>query len=95
MYPKGLTEVGGIVLRGGPDSEPGSCGTVLPNVSIKVIDTETGKILGPNQIGEAWIRSPNMMSCYYNNPKETKAMIDSEGKIQNRLKNSNNSNINV
>ena len=94
MYPKGSTEVGAVVLRGGPDSKPGSCGTVLPNVSTKVIDTETGKILGPNQTGEAWIRSPNLMN-YYCNPKDTRATIDSEGKIQNRLENFNNNNITI
>ena len=86
MYPEGLTEVRGLVIRGGPDSKPGSCGTVLPNVSIKVIDTETGKILGPNQTGEAWISSPNLMSGYYHNPRETTATINYDGKIQNQLK---------
>ena len=75
--------MGTLVSRGGPDSKPGSCGKVCPNVSIKVIDTETGKILGPNKKGEAWIKYPTSMSCYYNNPEDTRMTIDSEGKIQN------------
>ena len=62
---------------------------------IKVIDTETGKILGPNQIGEAWMKCPTSMICYYNNPEKTKAIIDSEGIIKFRFQNPYNNNANI
>nr|BAE80728.1 hypothetical protein [Nipponoluciola cruciata] len=57
----------------------GSCGTVMPNMSIKIIDVRTGEALGPNQSGELCCRGPLVMKGYINDPDSTKIVIDNEG----------------
>jgi acyl-CoA synthetase (AMP-forming)/AMP-acid ligase II len=39
----------------------GSCGTVVRNAEVKIIDTETGVSLPYNQPGEICIRGPQIM----------------------------------
>lgn len=56
-----------------------SLGTVAQNVQIKVVDPETGKSLGPNQIGEFWFKSDALMERYFRNPEATKNAIDKDG----------------
>jgi len=63
-----------------PSHKNGSCGVVVENVQMKIIDSENGKILGPNQSGEIWVKSITMMNGYYRNPETTKHTIDEEGK---------------
>lgn len=41
--------------------KPGSCGTVVRNAEVKIIDTETGMSLPYNQPGEICIRGPQIM----------------------------------
>ena len=41
---------------------PGSCGKVCINSEAKVVDVNTGKLLGPNERGELAIRGPQV--CY-------------------------------
>lgn len=49
----------------------------------KIIDVDTGKELGPNQIGELYITSPTLMKEYYGNKELTdKSLItDAEGNL--------------
>lgn len=78
----GLTEVSGashINPISGPSGKTGSVGPVLPNTSSKIIDTETGAELGPNERGEVLIHGPHVMVGYLNNPEATASTIDSEG----------------
>src|ERR1700730_11396284 len=44
-----------------------------------VVDIATGKALGPSSDGEIWIRGPQVMAGYLNNPEATAASIDSDG----------------
>lgn len=37
-------------------TRPGSCGILVPGTTMKIIDLETGKILGPNQSGEICVQ---------------------------------------
>jgi len=76
----GMTEVGGIITTQLPNHKNGSCGTVVNNVQIKIVDPESGKVLGPNQSGEIWIKTNKIMNGYYKNPDATKSTIDEEGK---------------
>jgi acyl-CoA synthetase (AMP-forming)/AMP-acid ligase II len=57
----------------------GSVGPSVPNTEIRIVDIATRQDLGANQEGEIWIRGPQVMKGYLNNPAATAMMIDSEG----------------
>ncbi|KAK7074614.1 hypothetical protein SK128_002957 [Halocaridina rubra] len=57
----------------------GSCGKLVPYVSAKLVDLETGASLPPGKKGELCIKSPAMMSGYHKNPEATKETIDEDG----------------
>ncbi|MCK5730622.1 MAG: AMP-binding protein, partial [Draconibacterium sp.] len=54
-------------------------GFELPNVEVKIVNTETGKLCGVDEQGEICCRGYNVMKGYYNNSEATKEVIDSEG----------------
>jgi acyl-CoA synthetase (AMP-forming)/AMP-acid ligase II len=62
-----------------PPEKRGAVGLVLPNTQSKIIDTETGADLGPNERGEVLIRGPHVMVGYLNNQEATDQCIDAEG----------------
>lgn len=57
----------------------GSCGTVVRNAEMKIVDTNTGAPLPRNHAGEICIRGDQIMKGYLNNPKSTEETIDKEG----------------
>jgi acyl-CoA synthetase (AMP-forming)/AMP-acid ligase II len=59
--------------------KPGSVGTCSPNTQTRVVDVATRAELGPNQDGELWIKGPQVMQGYLNNPQATAATVDAEG----------------
>ncbi|RLU17736.1 hypothetical protein DMN91_009973 [Ooceraea biroi] len=75
----GMTEAGGLITRQFSRHKMGSCGTVIPNHEIKIVDLDNGETLGPNQTGGICIKSANVMTGYYRNPEATKEMFDAEG----------------
>ncbi|XP_039309199.1 acetyl-coenzyme A synthetase [Solenopsis invicta] len=75
----GMTELGDIATIQLPNSKNGSCGVVVNNVQMKIVDPESGKILGPKQPGEVCIKHPSLMTGYYKNPEATKNAVDEEG----------------
>ena len=78
-----MTESGGLLSINAMDGKNiDSVGFILDGIKMKVINPITGQTLGPNQPGEICFSVPStMMLGYYNNPTETKKMIDEEGKI--------------
>ncbi|KAF9295289.1 hypothetical protein BGZ74_010894 [Mortierella antarctica] len=56
----------------------GSAGKVLPNQEVRVVDAETGLDATPGQPGEIWVRGPNVMKGYRNNPEATRLTIDAQ-----------------
>ena len=54
---------------------PGSIGTPVDLVEMKIVDPETGQTCGPGEPGEIAIRGPNVMLGYWNRPEETAAAI--------------------
>ncbi|XWS57364.1 hypothetical protein CRYUN_Cryun09bG0168300 [Craigia yunnanensis] len=56
-----------------------SCGTVVRNAELKVIDPETGCSLGYNQPGEICIRGFQIMKGYLNDTAAAETTIDVEG----------------
>ncbi|XP_057320558.1 uncharacterized protein LOC130664592 isoform X2 [Microplitis mediator] len=75
----GSTECGIVVVGKVESSKLTSCGKILANIEIKVVDPDTSKILGPNENGELLCRSQTLMTRYWNNPAATEEAIDSEG----------------
>lgn len=60
-------------------TKSGSCGTVVRNAELKVIDPETGCSLGYNQPGEICIRGFQIMKGYLNDAQATATTVDVEG----------------
>ncbi|RUP52394.1 hypothetical protein BC936DRAFT_144630 [Jimgerdemannia flammicorona] len=56
----------------------GSVGLLMPSMEAKIVDKD-GKELGYGQAGELWLRGPNVMKGYLNNPKATRETLDAEG----------------
>ncbi|KAJ4798468.1 4-coumarate:CoA ligase [Rhynchospora pubera] len=81
----GMTEAGPVLalcLAFAKEPYPvksGSCGTVVRNAQMKIIDPETGASLGRNKPGEICIRGEQIMKGYLNDPTATKNTIDKEG----------------
>ncbi|VAI92754.1 unnamed protein product [Triticum turgidum subsp. durum] len=57
----------------------GSCGTVVRNAELKIVDPDTGASLGRNLPGEICIRGNQIMKGYLNDPEATKNTIDKDG----------------
>ncbi len=56
---------------------PGSIGTPIDCVEMKIVDTETGEDCPPGELGEIAIRGPNVMLGYWNRPDDTaNAIVD-------------------
>lgn len=76
----GLTETSPVTHAPPPgEFRAGSIGVPVPNTEIRVVDPESGDDLGPGAEGELWIRGPQVMKGYLNNPEATNASIDDEG----------------
>lgn len=56
-------------------NKPGSVGLLQFGTWAKVVDTETGEILGPNKPGELCFKGTLIMKGYINNEKETRNTI--------------------
>ncbi|KAJ9590144.1 hypothetical protein L9F63_016729, partial [Diploptera punctata] len=76
----GLTETSPLVsILHKKSTNLNSSGSPIPNTLVKIINTETGTLLGPGQVGELCVHGPQVMLGYHNNPSATAETIDSEG----------------
>jgi acyl-CoA synthetase (AMP-forming)/AMP-acid ligase II len=77
----GLTETSPVthVIRPEGENKPGSIGPPLPATECRIVDPESGEDVAENERGELWIRGPQVMSGYLNNPEATAATIDADG----------------
>ena len=77
----GLTETSPVThaMRVGSDiNKPASIGPPLPNTEVRVVDVGTGADRGVNEEGELWVRGPQVMKGYLNQPAATAATIDGD-----------------
>jgi long-chain acyl-CoA synthetase len=84
----GLTEsTGGVVALEPEDHDPGgprehllrSAGRPYPWVELRVADPASGDPLGPHEVGEVWLRGPNVTPGYFNRAAETAAALTKDG----------------
>ncbi|HMO93677.1 MAG TPA: MFS transporter [Pirellulaceae bacterium] len=57
------------------DCKEKTVGRPIPNVATKIIDVDTQAELGANQSGILWIKGPNVMKGYLNQPELTAQVI--------------------
>jgi acyl-CoA synthetase (AMP-forming)/AMP-acid ligase II len=60
-----------------------SVGRVLPGVEVKLVGADQ-KVVADGEVGELWVRGPNVMKGYYHAPEETAAAINAEGWFNTR-----------
>jgi len=77
----GLTETSPVthVIRPDGENRPGSIGPALVGTECRLVDSETGEDAADGERGELWIRGPQVMAGYLNNPEATAATIDADG----------------
>jgi long-chain acyl-CoA synthetase len=84
----GMTETTGAITELSPeDHDPAgprahllrSAGKPYPWVEMQIVDTETGAVLAPGEVGELWTRSEQNMVGYWNKPEETAKSITADG----------------
>ncbi len=61
------------------DRVAGAVGHPLPGVSVRVTDPESGKVLGPDEIGMIEVKGPNVFKGYWRMPEKTKAEFRADG----------------
>ena len=60
-----------------------SVGQVLPGVEIRLVGSDQQPV-ADGEVGELWVRGPNVMKGYYRAPEETAAAINPEGWFNTR-----------
>uniref|UniRef100_A0A0D3D2C0 Uncharacterized protein n=1 Tax=Brassica oleracea var. oleracea TaxID=109376 RepID=A0A0D3D2C0_BRAOL len=78
----GLTETAAIVASMFTKEETeryGSSGLLAPNMDGKIVDPDTGRVLGVHRTGELWLRSPTVMKCDWFFSKRLKEFIKCNG----------------
>jgi acyl-CoA synthetase (AMP-forming)/AMP-acid ligase II len=79
----GLTELSPVShksrLARVDETPPGSVGALIPNTEARLVDPETGQDVPEGEQGEIWIRGPQVMPGYLNNPEATAETLTDDG----------------
>jgi malonyl-CoA/methylmalonyl-CoA synthetase len=76
---EGMSETGmnfSNPLRG--ERKPGSIGYPLPDLQVRIVDTDTGADVPPGQIGEIWLKGPAVTPGYWRKPEETASSFEQD-----------------
>jgi long-chain acyl-CoA synthetase len=60
-----------------------SVGRILPGVDVQLVGSDQKPVAG-GEVGELWVRGPNVMKGYYRAPEETAAAVNAEGWFNTR-----------
>ena len=80
----GLTETTGAVVNLAPEDHDldgpnrhrlRSCGVAGPGTELRIVDTDTGNDCEVGEVGEIWIKGPQVMKGYWNMPEETERSV--------------------
>ncbi|MCS7063953.1 MAG: MFS transporter [Methylacidiphilales bacterium] len=84
----GLTETSPVVSVNLPDppknidadqpqegSRKGSVGRLLPGITARIVDSDTGKFLGFDQTGILWLKGANVFNGYFQDPERTETVF--------------------
>lgn len=77
----GLSETNSVIVgHGGEDYLRRPLSTGLPAIvnEIKAVGPD-GKEVATGEIGELWVKGPNVFKGYYNNPKATNEVLTKDG----------------
>jgi acyl-CoA synthetase (AMP-forming)/AMP-acid ligase II len=79
----GMTEAGPLIAvapTADPQrSRPESVGLLVPGTEAMVVDPQSGVPLAAGEDGELWVRGPQLMAGYLDDPAATAATIDPDG----------------
>jgi long-chain acyl-CoA synthetase len=76
----GMTESSPTVAQTMLDAPRTDCsvGQVIPGVEVRFVGMD-GVDVAPGEVGELWVRGPNVMLGYYRNPQQTHATVTQDG----------------
>ncbi|ANC43931.1 class I adenylate-forming enzyme family protein [Pandoraea pnomenusa] len=76
----GLTESSPTVSQTLLDAPRDDCavGPVIPGVAVRIVDRD-GRDVPDGEVGELWVRGPNVMLGYYRAPELTAAAVSADG----------------
>jgi acyl-CoA synthetase (AMP-forming)/AMP-acid ligase II len=69
----------GFEPEGAGPTPKGTVGYALPNTECRLVDPATGEDAATGERGELWVRGPQVMKGYLNNPQATAGTLDDEG----------------
>ncbi len=76
----GMTEMSPVSHLTPPGAfKPGSVGVTAPNTELDIVDPASGQSQPVGANGELWVRGPQVMKGYLNNPVATALTIDEQG----------------
>jgi acyl-CoA synthetase (AMP-forming)/AMP-acid ligase II len=78
----GMTETSPVthISPANPDRvRAGTVGLTAPNTETRIVDVATGDDVGPGEVGEIWVRGPQVMRGYLDRPQATADMVDADG----------------
>ncbi len=77
----GLTECAPTVSQTRMDDpkRDSSTGPPIPGIAIELRELEMGAAVAAGEVGELWVRGPNVMKGYYRNPQATGEILTDDG----------------